>query len=1114
MTDLPTGDVAFLFTDIEGYTRGFESAPKAMARAVARHDRIVGAAVAAAGGVIFKTIGDAFQIAFAAPGAAVAAAVAAQGGLSIEDWAASCDLPVPLRVRMAVDVVPARAEDGDYRTPRLNRIARLMASGHGGQVLVTEAAAGALGGRAPSGATLRPLGAHRLKDLREPVTAFQVVAPGMPDVTTPLKTAGPLTTRDRIVVVEPHAGGAAGTGGGRDVPSLLGELTAVIRGSRETVTLAPDEVRRLVQHRPADLAEYRLIRVAEWSQPRYQLDSRFVALTLLVDQGEDSAIDRWAPGERFDDLRALLAAAADPALVLLGPPGCGKSTLLRRLELDLAVDGVRGEGGAVSWFVPLNLFDPGGDGSAAPDPGAWLAGRWAVRYPDLPPLADLAAGGRLVLLLDGLNEMPHASPDDYRVRVSRWQHYVRALAEEAPGNRVLFTCRALDYGAPLSTPALRVPQVQVEPMTDAQVRDFLDVYAPALAPELWGDLEHSRHLDLVRSPYLARLFVEQAAAGPLVANQAALMTGFVRQSLRREIELGNPLLAPDTLLVARDVRRLVQPGGWATPYDLPRRGALLPGLEALAHAVQTGRGAPDGTQARVGYDTALGLLGDAHGADIVRAGVDLGVLDEDPAADEVLFFHQLLQEYFAARHMAGAPDFDRVAAPWRAGDAGAGLGEILGALHPADPLPLLPTTGWEETTVMAAAMAPDPDAFVSAVMDYHLVLAGRCAGEPDVRARLVPGTLDRLRRALADRSRDPAADLRARLAAGLVLGPLGDGRLKRRRGPCGDYLMPLLADIPGGIYVLGDDEPFEYLDQTWTDHQPRHTVALLPFRIARLPVTVAEWALFMAAGGYDEERWWDTPAGRAWRGGEGTTAGTHANIRNLLSVLRADPALCEQEHDSGRWSDEIYERWLRRLAMSDDALEAHLQEMYPGRRFTEPHFWRDARFNTGTQPVIGISWYEARAYCCWLAAQTGEPFRLPTEAEWEAAARGGAGRRYAYGDAFDPLRANCLATHLRQVAPVGIFPGGDTPEGVSDMTGNVYAWTSSAWGRAPETTAFPYPYRADDGREDPDAPLDMRRVIRGGSWYDYEPLTRAYARLDTYPGDRIRPSGVGLRVAC
>jgi class 3 adenylate cyclase len=188
MPDLPTGTVAFLFTDIAGSTRLWQAYPDAMDTVYARHDAILRAAVAAHHGQVYKTIGDAFQVAFASVPEAVAAALQAQRGLVAEDWGAS-GLPEPLRVRMALhvgDVAPS--PDGDYRSPLLNRLGRLLGAGHGGQVLLSQGAFELARDTLPDGVEVRDLGERRLKDLYRPERVHQLLHPALPSEFPPLAT--------------------------------------------------------------------------------------------------------------------------------------------------------------------------------------------------------------------------------------------------------------------------------------------------------------------------------------------------------------------------------------------------------------------------------------------------------------------------------------------------------------------------------------------------------------------------------------------------------------------------------------------------------------------------------------------------------------------------------------------------------------------------------------------------------------------------------------------------------------------------------------------------------------------------------------------------------------
>jgi formylglycine-generating enzyme required for sulfatase activity len=168
----------------------------------------------------------------------------------------------------------------------------------------------------------------------------------------------------------------------------------------------------------------------------------------------------------------------------------------------------------------------------------------------------------------------------------------------------------------------------------------------------------------------------------------------------------------------------------------------------------------------------------------------------------------------------------------------------------------------------------------------------------------------------------------------------------------------------------------------------------------------------------------------------------------------------------------------------------------------------DSLSGLANHPVVNVTWYDAIAYCEWLMEKLrewegtpepltsllrdgrkgGPPWRvtLPSEAEWEKAARGKDGRIYPWGDKPDPNRANYDQTGIGGTSPVGCFPDGASPYCVEELSGNVWEWTRSLWGEDIFKPKFKYCYTPKDGRENLDAGRDVRRVMRGGAFLNSE----------------------------
>lgn len=261
------------------------------------------------------------------------------------------------------------------------------------------------------------------------------------------------------------------------------------------------------------------------------------------------------------------------------------------------------------------------------------------------------------------------------------------------------------------------------------------------------------------------------------------------------------------------------------------------------------------------------------------------------------------------------------------------------------------------------------------------------------------------------------------LAAGLA-GALASPALGQP-GAGGAPAAPMAA-VPGGPYHLGGEGGRP-------DEQPAHTVVLAPFSIDRFEVTNAGFLAFLEAVLADRSR----DVRLAGDAAPGTADGRV--IQGADAVLLMEDTRAPSP---------------RTLVALNDA-ESRIG-VRGGRLHVEPGFEH--------HPVNEVTWPGARAFCAWRGA------RLPTEAEWEAAARGRAGRTYPWGEEPPTPARAVFGRRSNETEAVGGRPAGATPEGVHDLAGNVAEWTSTLY--------RPYPYRADDGREDPSAAGE--RVTRGG----------------------------------
>ena len=744
--------------------------------------------------------------------------------------------------------------------------------------------------------------------------------------------------------------------------------------------------------------------------------------------------DEEAPApiiDRFTDLREGLRRYDD--LLLLAPPGGGKTTALWRLALDLARDGLENPTKPLPVFVRLGGLRKGDTLDALlrrelEHAMLYDARKRSVLLPAHRQLAallpDLLSHGRVVMLWDGLNETPSDLFSATASAIAQFRNKYPPTIHSR--NTSVTTCRAEDFAALCEARGGESPlPIQQVTLLDLDIATTEALVSGRLGAERGRQLlatlaepQHQGLRSLVRTPLLLTMLCEVFARERSIPdNRGKLLEAFVQTRW--------------------DWERQRQPDRW---IGRTRQQKVL---AALAYAMTAGHGR--GTS--VAWDWAQRVM---RRVDEVLEPLELRHLAQAADLLEVLddgqsirFSHQLLQEYFAAIALEGELAFleqPHLQATLRWQQKQSFWQQKLATYVAAGK-----RTGWEETLFLLAGLREN--------VAYLRELTAQLFSRPlEVAQLLHEGDSDAMLREevriVAQRQiSDPVLSFQQRIDAGIALGLIGDLRF-----PVSDQEWRVSLEQRSNAFTGEGDHYWRYVPQGryriggWKEGDPVADHDLGPFWVARLPVTVAQCARFVAEG-YRDDRLW-TPHGLVWR-----------------------------------------------------------------KERSELYLWGDSRFSGANQPVVFVSWYEATAFCRWLSAQLkavmpqGYALRLPTEAEWEAAAAFAdpeTRRPYPWGEqAPTPERAVYDAWKLDAAAPVGLCPAGAAACGALDMVGNVWEWTSSSY-RA-------YPGAAQQGQED-FTPSGVNVPFRGGGYRNNSTDVRCGARVRFPPGIIGVGIVVGFRV--
>jgi formylglycine-generating enzyme required for sulfatase activity len=835
---------------------------------------------------------------------------------------------------------------------------------------------------------------------------------------------------------------------------------------------------------------------------RLSLQAVYTALLTLTPREEGAIAGHGAPPEQEPNrpgaspLSALELLNQNLRLVLLGDPGSGKSTFVNFVALCMAGEILRRPDANLKLLTsPLPADDESEGQTKTPNaPQPWEQGEllpvrivlrdfavlglpelgeratsmslWQFIERDLteaglsdffPVLRRELLGGNGLVLLDGLDEVPEAERRREQIRQA-----IEDFSAVLGNSLVLLTSRIYAY----QNPAWQLPGFEkgvLAPFSRGQINRFVSLwYDQMVALGRLRREEAQGRAELLRRAIFRSDRLIGLAERPLLLTLMASLHAWRGGSLpeRREELYAN---AVELLLNFWERRRLtldrsgipilIQPSlaEWLR-VDREEVRQVLNELAFEAHKAQPDlAGRADVDEGRL--VARLLHLSRNPGADAVELlkylSTRAGLLVER-GSGIYTFPHRTFQEYLAACHLTGG-SFPYEAAKLGREDPGRWREVIL--LAGAKARWGTESSVWTLANALCDEEPESPD--VGPADDWGALLAGQVVAESADLARPVRAnqrSLERfqrwlsflLRRRVSAEERSAAHfPILERAAAGKALATLGDLRFDPELWylPKEDFLG--FVEIPAGAFRMGShktDDPQAYMDEG-----PSHEVCLPTFWMARYPVTVAQFQVFIRTSGYRPESF----------------------------AFQEGPA---------------------------------------------------------NHPVAQVTWDDSLAYCRWLGERLGELARerlgygalwaalaaghlavaLPSEAEWEKAARGTDARFYPWGEVSDPELANFDRTGLFERSSVGCFPGGASPYGCEEMSGNVWEWTRSLWGENPGTASFGYPYVAQDGRENLNAPTNVLRVLRGGGFLSRPWLVRCSSRYWFDPS--LRSDDIGFRV--